>query len=703
MQCVLVGDFVRVGAMLLMSGLAGALSLIAVSPQANASPGWNAAPARAVNAETAPAGTLPITNFHEFVADTAHGHLFFTQGYGSVDNWTKHNSIIVTNLSGQLVATIGGQDNVQDIALSPDGSTLYAADEGADEVSAISTTTLKVTAQYPLGAGNAPYGVAVQSGKIWVGYQGPTGGLIGEIDPAPPATFTPQAVTSFFSVGPDLEGDPAGGGTLVASDSYDTIDWATMSSYNVAAATPAVYQPPSIPGSCSGMVSYAVFPGGADFIAACQGTGNAAQPPPTTALVYNSQTFAQAGSYKTGAVPVAVAVAPGGAKAGTVAAGAGTAPGIAVYPPGAKTPVNEYTVPGSQIWLVNNGLAFSADGSALYAVYQDGTGAPGSTVRFLLRVHHDPTVTASAITLNGPAKAIRGHSLTITGKLALTVGEPPAGSRITITRSLAGTSTARWTRTISANGSFSLTDTPPALGSYSYTATYAGTASIQATSASRVVLVTKIPSSLRLTASGETVDYRAAVTVTAHLGATYNGRTVRIYAKAFGTKTTALIKVGRVDSRGDLTVTYRPVHSTTFSAAFAGDAKYQPAAASRVVYARAGVTQQLSGYYGSEYIGSTRYWVYHDSGTLTSAVTVAPNKKGGCVAAEVQQYYQGAWQDNTSSSCQLLGASSRAVIRFSLSGAEGGQFRVRGDFSRASGDTTNGDADSSWAYFTVTS
>lgn len=682
----------RVKATLLVSGVAGTLSLVAVPPYASAAP-TAVAEATAATAAAAPAGTLPITSFHEFAVDAAHGHLFFSQG-------SRTSSIIVTNLSGKLVATIGGQADVEDITLSPDGSTLYAADQGADAVSAISTTTLKETSRYSLGTGNAPYGVAVQSGKIWVGYQGSGGSFIGEIDPVT-ATFTPEAMSSFFSVGPDIKGDPSGGGTLVASDSYDTIDWATFGTYNVAAAPPTVYQPPSTPGSCSGMVSYAVLPGGTDFIAACTGTADASAPPPTAAVVYSSQTFAQVGSYRTGAVPAAVAVAPGGPNAGTVAAAAAVAPGIAVYPPGAKTPVNEYSVSGTGIYLADDGIAFSADGSALYAVYQNS----GQTSDFFLRVYRNPTVTASAITLNGPAKIIRGHSLTITGKLALTVGEPPAGSPITITRSLAGASgVTRWTRKTAANGTFSLTDTPPALGTYTYTATYGGTATTQATTASRAVLITKIPSSLRLSASGGTVvNYRAAVMVTAHLGTTYNGRTVRIYARAFGSRATVLIKAGRVNSRGDLTVTYRPVHSTTFSAVFAGDAKYQPASAAHTVYVRAGVTQKLGGYYGTEHIGSTLYFVYHGSGTLISAVTVAPNKKGGCVAFEVQQYYQGAWQVNTTSPCLLLGASSSITIKASLSGAVGGQFRIRGDFNRASGDTSNGNADSAWAYFVVTS
>lgn len=99
----------RIRATLLLSGLAGTLSLIAVPPQASAAPGASAASAAGAGAAaTAPAGTLPITNFHEFVVDAAHGHLFFTQGYGGIDNFTKHNAITVTNLSGKLVATIGG-------------------------------------------------------------------------------------------------------------------------------------------------------------------------------------------------------------------------------------------------------------------------------------------------------------------------------------------------------------------------------------------------------------------------------------------------------------------------------------------------------------------------------------------------------------------------------------------------------------------
>src|SRR5215472_10463510 len=86
--------------------------------------------------------SLPITSFYQIVADTAHGHLFISPGSSS------ENHILVTNLSGQQVTTITGQDGVMGMALSPDGKTLYAALASSHAVTAIDTTTLKQTATY---------------------------------------------------------------------------------------------------------------------------------------------------------------------------------------------------------------------------------------------------------------------------------------------------------------------------------------------------------------------------------------------------------------------------------------------------------------------------------------------------------------------------------------------------------------------------
>ena len=94
--------------------------------------------------------------------DATHGHIFISQGSSSQDG------ILVTDLSGQVVTTITGQSSVTGLALSPDGSTLYNAISYA--VNAISTSTLTQTASYPMPAGDSPFNVAVQSGKVWVSY-----------------------------------------------------------------------------------------------------------------------------------------------------------------------------------------------------------------------------------------------------------------------------------------------------------------------------------------------------------------------------------------------------------------------------------------------------------------------------------------------------------------------------------------------------
>jgi hypothetical protein len=93
--------------------------------------------------------------------------------------------------------------------------------------------------------------------------------------------------------------------------------------------------------------------------------------------------------------------------------------------------------------------------------------------------------------------------------------------------------------------------------------------------------------------------------------------------------------------------------------------------------------------------------VYEQSNTLTAESTVAPHDKG-CVAFQIEQYAQGAWQYDSISSCIKLNSSSHASTKFNLSTVPGSQFRIRADFRRSK-DSTNVNGDSSWSYFLVVS
>src|SRR5262249_37368421 len=127
--------------------------------------------------------TLPISGYYQMVVDAAHGHIFISQGSASQD------SILVTDLTGQVVTSIGGQNGVVGLTIAPDGTPVEAARRSGDAVTAISTATLTQTASSPLPVGGSPFNVVAQSGKIWVSYN--TGTLfqaaVGYFDPSVPS------------------------------------------------------------------------------------------------------------------------------------------------------------------------------------------------------------------------------------------------------------------------------------------------------------------------------------------------------------------------------------------------------------------------------------------------------------------------------------------------------------------------------------
>jgi hypothetical protein len=673
---------VRIQATLMTTALAG-IAVLGVL----AAPGARAAAPAADAPDAAANVTIPIAGFHEMVADVASGRLFFSRGAQGKDT---SDTIVVTNLNGGRVGVISGQTGVEGIALSPDGSTLYAALAGRDAVSAINTSSLEQMDLYPLGAGNSPYDVAVESGRVWVSYSSTAGDFVGDVNPNvyPGSAFTPLVLPSSFAAAPRLVADPDNTGTLLAS--VPGAELATIASYDVATRPVTLYNGPTSLGSCEFPSDLAIAPGGGTFVVSC---GNAQQG-------YDTRTLAPTRRYLSGSGQDAVAIAADG----TIALGTRGAPNMTVYRSGGRSPVNRFSQTGYQVALAPSGLAWSADSGTLFAVYQYPVLKNGGVSSHAFRVfaYQDPQRTASAITLGGTSTTVFGHRVSISGRVSLSVGGPPAGGKITITRRLAGSHLVeRWTRTVSPGGYFSLTDTPQSPGRYSYTASYPGTASVAPTSATRVVLVTRIPTALRLTASAGTVNYRSAVTVTAHLGRALAGQIVLVYARSFGSKTEHLLSIGLLDAQGELSVRYVPTYSTTFSAVFRGDADYQAATARRTVAVRAGVGESISGYTGSAYVGSTLYRVYQQTNTLTAASSVAPAEKG-CVAFEIDQYLQGSWQFDTISGCATLNAASRASAKFTLTDVPGGRFRIRADFRRSK-DTTNANGDSSWSYFLVVS
>jgi YVTN family beta-propeller protein len=635
--------------------------------------------------------TLPITSFDQMAIDTAHGHIFFSQGSAS------ENSILVTTLTGQTVTTIPSQDGVMGVALSADGSTLYAALSSSDEVSAISTATLQQTATFPLPSGDSPQNVAVQSGKVWVSYttSTPQTAAIGDIDlTASTPAFETQSTMGGFSEAPELAADPSNSGVLVALavDAYDSTG--SIASYNTTTDPATVLTQSGWPGDdCGNTGGLAVVPGGADYILSCSSQYQAAG-------VFSTTDGSQQATYAANYFPDGIALDSSGDVAiGTEAVNNGGVPGpdLYVYRAGGSTALNELNVnvPYNGT-LVSGGLAWAPDGSQLFAVIDaNTTGAPA----YSLQTVSAPTITRSSLTLTGPSTAYITHAVTLTGNLSLSTGTMPAGTQIAVTRSQSGsTATKNFTVSTTSTGSFQLTDTPPAAGDYKYTAAFAGTSAITPATVTQAVNVLKLPTTLSISASRTVVSYNSTVHLTIRLGTTATSRTVQVYAHDLSKPRAALLRKASIGRNKTLAISYRASHTTEFSVVFAGDAQYAARTVTRTVTVKVNVSEHLSGYYGTR----GKYHLFSSGSALYAHAAVSPNKRGQCVMFEVQEYFQGSWQEVNDFNCIKLSSSSNVTGKFGLSQADRGvPYRIRADFSHKASDRSNANNDSAWVYLEI--
>jgi hypothetical protein len=742
--------------------------------------------------------SIPVlSNLQQTVADSTAGYLFLSAYNGG---------IVVTDLTGAYVATLEQGAGVKGLAVSADGSTLYAAitlGGNADSVAAIdvSTVTNPVPTQnfYPLAATDLPDALAVQSGVLWVSYADSTATNPGAIGDFPltanvPGTFAPATATSNWAAAPDLAADPSDTGVLVAV--LPNTDPTLAATYNTTTVPATTIAAPASLGSATSTCFYesqlAVVPGGAHFLAACTGTAStqvystadlsAATPakyvtthPAAGAAVDADGTVAVASFNNPGTVDIykadgtllnAVALGadalgnsytlvypnglawldpPAGPELAVVTQDAAAAnesvrvisnpelprAALTLRGPGSAVHGRAFTLNGTL--TMTNGAALPAGGTlsvtrtgpsgppvVLPAPVVGTTGSftvsdtPAGTGSYTYAAAYSGVTGAAAaasastkvtvqvntakLTLSGPVTNAIAKTMTIKGGLLFAIGTVPANTKVTITRTAVGTTKKVVTVSTAAGGAFHLTDTLTVAGRYTYTAAYAGTATTTKATASHVVTIVKFTPALSVASNASTFNYGSTVHVTAHLGATYRNRSVSIYAKPYG-HSAILVKTGVVNAAGNLTASYAVQQNTTFSAVFTGDARYATRTVYRGVNVRARVGMQLSGYYGTSQQGGQTYLLYHQTGQVDIAVTVAPSKLGGCAELEVEEYFNGAWSASSFTNCAGLNSSGQVSGYLNPSGADlGYPYRVRTDYLASSGVLSN---DSSWQYFMI--
>jgi hypothetical protein len=338
-------------------------------------------------------------------------------------------------------------------------------------------------------------------------------------------------------------------------------------------------------------------------------------------------------------------------------------------------------------------MSWSPDGSTLFAVSDNYDGY----VRF--HAYTDPNRTLPTLTVNAPSTATRAKALTVSGKISSVVPFA-APAQLTVTKTDLDNPSGKVIKTVTAkaDGSYSFSDTPAAGGKVTYKVAYAGDTEHAAVTTSDAVEVSRSSTSLTLNKNKNVYEYGSDVTFTAHLGTTYKNRTVAIYANPYGSdKPNKLVKSGKVNSSGNLSVTLDLTRDVTLSAVYTGDARYKSKTVTNTVYTRARSSVALSNYYKSGTIGSHKYYYFHKNSTVYETTSMN-YYKGRKFRLDLQIYGNGSWH-STDSEYIKLGTSGKTKVNMGAVGAAGYKFRVRAVYvNNSSGDNVNTGKYSSWKY-----
>ncbi len=585
--------------------------------------------------------------------------------------------IIAADYNGNRVDTVSGINGVFDLALSDDGSTLYATARVSHEIVALDAATLDIKARYPVATSTGPVYVEFAGGKVWFSYGDQWDGDLGSVDPAvDPASGTdPVALAQIPAEGTGsgmwgqalLDTDPLRPGLLAVGETGDSTG--TEAVFDVSGGTPQVVAWHDS--------SYALNDGLGDIDLVAGGD---------QVLVNGTERHAWANGTLTdsGAYPAGQRADVG--RSGMIAQITGTK--VAIYRPDAAQPVRTYSL-GTQGAVA---VAWAPDSSRVFALVPAGNG-------YTLKPLTQPTLNVPTLTVNAPATATRAKTLTVTGKISATV-PLPTGVQLSVTRTDLDSPSGKALApvTAKADGTYSFKDVPPAGGKVTYKVQYAGDATHTAVSASDAVEVSRASTSLSLNNNGKLYSYGADVKFTAHLGTTYKNRSVEIWANPFGSdKPNKLIKSGTVNADGNIAGWVDMTRDTTVTAVFKGDARYKPKSVKVTAYGKAKVSTAVSKHYKTAKIGSTTYYWFHKN-TDPLLTTTMNYYAGRQQRFDLQVYYQGSWY-SADSEYFPLGTNGKSAVTLGAPGESGIRARMRSVYvNGSSGDTVNSTAYGSWKY-----
>ncbi|KOV58435.1 hypothetical protein ADL00_26445 [Streptomyces sp. AS58] len=626
---------------------------------------FSSAALTALSAGSASAAAATVTTPGGIAVDGAQQRVFVGDA--------SAGAIVAANYSGTVVDRVTGIGAVSDLALSDDGSTLYAAAPDRHEIVALDPATLDIKQRHPVATDTGPRYVAFAGGKAWFSYGDQWDGDLGSVDPAvdPSSGADPVALGQYpgkvwgqvlLDTDPNSPGLLAVGETGLSTSAMAVLDVSGGTAQEVAwhhgdySLNDGIRDIDLVPGAAQVLVN------GHDRDA------------------YANGGFTKAGSYPSGqfadvAANGLVAQVNGGK--------------VAVYRPDAGAPLRTYTTSSS---YGAGDLAWSPDSARVFVLAGTGGG-------YTLKALTEPTMNVPTLSVNAPSTATRAKKLTVTGWITATV-PLPSGVKLAVTRTdlESPSGKALPAVTVKSDGTYSFTDTPPAGGTVTYKVSYAGDAEHTAVSASDKVTVSRASTSLSLNNNGKVYNYGTDAKFTAHLGTTYKNRSVEIWANPYGgDRPDKRIKVGRVDSKGNISAWVDMTRDTVVTAVFKGDARYKPKTVKSTGYARVKVSTAVSRHYKTGKIGSTTYYWFRKNTDplLTTTMTYYPGRQQ---RFDLQVYYDGRWYSGDSQYFPL-GTNGKSAVSLGAPGESGIRARMRSVYvNGSSGDNVNSTTYGSWKY-----
>ncbi|MGW1539254.1 YncE family protein [Streptomyces sp. NPDC002309] len=622
------------------------------------------------SAGTASAAPAVVANPGGLVADHAGRRVFVADA--------ADGRILATDYSGALVDVTSGFGDVSDLVLSDDGTVLYVAVPSSHEVVALDAVTLDVLARYSVATDTGPRHLAFSAGKVWFTYGDQWDGNLGSVDPAvdPASGIDPVALGQIPTEGTGsglwnpglLDTDPLRPGLLAVSETGSSTD--SLGVLDVSGGTPQVTAWHDADYTLTGGIGDIDLVTGDDKVLV-DGTDRVA---------YADGVFSKAGAYPAGhGADVA--------RSGLVAQISGTK--VAVYRPNATRPVRTYgtgTQPAADI-------AWAPDSSRIFALVRSGGG-------YAVKPLTQPTLNVPTLTVSAPSTAPRDKKLTVKGKISATVALP-GSVKLSVTRTDMESPNGKVLPSVtvtSKDGTYSFSDTPPAGGKVTYKVSYAGDAGHTGATASDSVTVSRSSTSLSLNNNGKLYNHGTDVRFVAHLGTTHKNRSVEIWADPFGgDKPNKRIKIGKVDSKGNIAAWVDMTRDTNVTAVFRGDARYNPKTVKSTAFARVKVSTAVSRHYKTAKIGSTSYYWFRKNTDplLTTTMTYYP---GRMQRFDLQVYFQGTWY-SADSEYFPLGTAGKSAVTLGAPGEAGIRARMRSVYvNGSSGDSVNSTTYGSWKY-----